>query len=81
MAIKKGIDMGDYLPSDKESKAYIWCINNGIYIAPKAKSSSSWYLTIEMNKKINVSPDSYGKVEIWKQMYKYYIYYYEKYEK
>lgn len=73
--------MGDYMCSDEELKAYIWCIHNSIYIAPKAKSSSSWYLTIEINKKINVSPDSYGKVEIWKQMYKYYIYYYEKYKK
>lgn len=78
---KNPIDMGNYMYSAKELEAFRWCIQNSIYIAPKAKSSSSWYLTIEMNKKINVSPDSYGKVEIWKQMYKYYIYYYDKYKK
>jgi hypothetical protein len=81
MAKRSTVDMGDYRCAKKEFDAFKWCIENGIYIAPKAKSSSSWYITIEINKKINVSPDSYGKVEIWKQMYKYYIYYYEKYRK
>ena len=81
MAKKSTIDMGNYLYSKKEFEAYKWCIENGIYITPKAKSTSQWYLTIEINKKINVSPDSYGKMDIWRQMYKYYIYYYDKYEK
>ncbi len=81
MAIKKGIDMGDYLPSNKERKAYIWCINNGIYISPQAKSLIEWFICIEMNNKINTSPDAYKKVEIWKQIFKYYTYYYEKYKK
>ena len=81
MAKKSTIDMGNYLYSKKEFEAYKWCIENGIYITPKAKSTNQWYLTIEINKKINVSPDSYGKMDIWKQMYKYYIYYYDKYEK
>jgi hypothetical protein len=81
MAKKSIIDMGNYLYSKKEFEAYRWCIENGIYITPKAKSTSQWYLTIEINKKINVSPDSYGKMDIWRQMYKYYIYYYDKYKK
>ena len=81
MAKKSTIDMGNYLYSKKEFEAYKWCIENGIYITPKAKSTSQWYLTIEINKKINVSPDSYGKMDIWRQMYKYYIYYYDKYKK
>ena len=81
MAKKSTIDMGNYLYSKKEFEAYKWCIENGIYITPKAKSTNQWYLTIEINKKINVSPDSYGKMDIWKQMYKYYIYYYDKYKK
>jgi len=34
-----------------------------------------------MNKKVNVSPDAYKKVEIWKQIFKYYTYYYDKYKK
>lgn len=81
MAKKNVIDMGNYLYSKKEFEAYKWCIENGIYITPKAKSTSSWYLAVEINKKTNISPDSYGKVEIWKQMYEYYIYYYDKYKK
>lgn len=81
MAKKSTIDMGNYLYSKKEFEAYKWCIENGIYITPKAKSTNQWYLTIEINKKINVSPDSYGKMDIWRQMYKYYIYYYDKYKK
>jgi len=81
MAKKNPIDMGNYMYSKKEFEAFKWCIENGIYITPKAKSTNSWYLTVEMNKKINISPDSYGKIEIWKQMYKYYIYYYDKYKK
>lgn len=73
--------MGDYLPSSKERQAYIWCVKNGIYISPQAKSSIEWFVCIEMNKKINLSPETYKKIEIWKQIFKYYIYYYDKYKK
>jgi hypothetical protein len=81
MAIKKGVDMGDYIFSDKEGEAYRWCVSNGIYISPQAKSLIQWYICIEMNKKVNVSPDAYKKIEIWKQIFKYYTYYYDKYKK
>ena len=81
MAVKKGVDMGDYIFSDKEGEAYRWCVNNGIYIAPQAKSLIEWYICIEMNKKVNVSPVAYKKIEIWKQIFKYYTYYYDKYKK
>lgn len=81
MAIKKGIDMGDYLYSAKEFDAYKWCVNNGVYISPLTLSTTKWFVCIEMNKKINISPESYGKIEIWKQIFKYYTYYYEKYKK
>ena len=81
MANKNQIDMGNYIYSTKEQEAYMWCVKNGIYITPKAKSTNSWNLVVEINKKINISPESYGKVEIWKEMYKYYIYYYDKYKK
>ena len=81
MAVKKGVDMGDYLPSDKERKAHVWCVNNGIYISPQAKSLIEWFICIDMNKKISISPVTYKKNEIWKQIFKYYTYYYDKYEK
>lgn len=81
MAKRTTIDMGDYLYSKKEFEAYKWCVDNGIYISPKALSTNRWFICIFMNGKENISPEAYGKVEIWKQMYKYYIYYYEKYKK
>ena len=73
------IDMGFYIPTIKEQLAYSWCINNGIYISPKPSTTSSWHLLVEINKKISISPDAYKKVEIWKQLYKFYTYYYDKY--
>ncbi len=81
MAKKNVIDMGDYLYSEKEFEAYKWCVDNGIYISPKAKSTIEWQICIEINKKISVSPESYKKVEIWKQVFKFYKYYYDKYKK
>jgi hypothetical protein len=77
---KKGqIDMGNYVAKPREQDAYVWCIHNNIFIAPKAKSSSEWYLTININSKVSTSPMAYEKVEIWKELYKFYLYYYEKY--
>jgi hypothetical protein len=77
---KKGqIDMGNYVAKPREQDAYVWCIHNNIFIAPKAKSSNEWYLTININGKVNTSPMTYEKVEIWKELYKFYLYYYEKY--
>jgi len=73
------IDMGFYVATKKEQLAYSWCINNGIYISPKPSTSSSWHLLIDINKKINISPEAYKKVEIWKQLFKFYTYYYDKY--
>jgi len=75
----KGIDMGQYIASDSESKAAKWCINNGIYIAPSAISTTEWRLNINMNGKNNLSPGAYKKVDIWKQLYLFYLYYYNKY--
>ena len=79
---KKGaIDMGSYSCKLSECDARDWGIRNGIYIAPFAKSPTEWYVTINVNGKISTSPETYGKIEIWKQIYKYYLYYYSKYTK
>ena len=78
---KGGIDMGSYSCKLSECDAREWGIKNGIYIAPFAKSPTEWYVTINVNGKISTSPETYGKVEIWKQIYKYYLYYYSKYTK
>ena len=78
---KDKIDMGFYSAKEDEQKAYAWCIKNNIFISPKAKNSKEWYIDIELNKKVNTSPITYEKVEIWKQIFKFYVYYYNKYHK
>mgnify|MGYP003154832158 FL=1 len=78
--IKKTL-MGQYTPTLEEVKAYHWCINNGIYISPFATGEATWHLDIEINKKTNRSPDTYGKNTIWIKMYEFYKYYYDKYAK
>ena len=79
MAKQPPIDMGNYMPNKHEQLAYSWCINNGIYISPKSATTSTWHLLIDINKKINISPNVYKKIEIWEQLYKFYSYYYNKY--
>ena len=76
---KNSIDMGNYISSVREQAAFEWCINNGIYISPKPKSTTEWHLSITINGKTNVSPGVYKKIDIWKQLYIFYLYYYNKY--
>ena len=73
------IDMGSYTSSTKEQEAYMWCIRNNIYIAPKPATTTDWYLDININGRISTSPSSYKKNDIWKQLYSFYVYYYDKY--
>ena len=82
MAKKKGaMDMGKYISSEEDLRAYSWCINNNIYISPWCKDNSSWYIDIVINGNSNKSPEAYKKNEIWKKLYEYYRYYYDKYRK
>jgi len=78
---KGGIDMGSYSCKVSEYDAREWGIRNGIYISPFAKNSTEWYISININGKTSTSPAAYEKIEIWKQIYKYYLYYYSKYTK
>jgi len=47
----KAIDMGNYVAKDREQAAYAWCIHNNIFIAPKAKSTTEWYICITLKYK------------------------------
>ena len=79
---KKGaIDMGSYSCKASEHDAMLWCMRNGIYISCAAKSTTEWFITISINGKINTSPKTYEKNEVWKQMYTYFLYYYNKHHK
>ncbi len=73
------IPYGQYQCTSEEFKAYHWCINNGIKIAPFAKEPGAWYIDITINGKTNRSPHVYIKDMIWEKIYEYYRYYYEKY--
>jgi len=81
MAKKGKVNMGSYTPDELEFKAYHWCINNNIYIAPKALTEARWSIVITNNNKTNEDPNSYTKADIWIKIYEYYKYYYNKYEK
>ena len=77
--------MGDYLPTEEEKKAMVWCIDNRVCkISPLAATpgqASEWHLEIWTGSKWNKSPETYGPTEIWKKLYEFYKYYYEKYNK
>lgn len=76
---KGGVDMGSYISSVKEQTAYMWCVRNNIFISPKAISTTEWKIAIVIQGKENISPESYKKVDVWKQLYLFYLYYYNKY--
>ena len=71
--------MGYYMPNKEEMIAYRWCINNGIYISPFANGEGAWYIEIKLNNKVNRSPEVYGGITIWINLYEFYKYYYNKY--
>ena len=78
---KKGINMG--APPHKESDwiPYRWCVKNNIAISPKAYSTTQWYIDIKNKDRTHTSPDTYGKTEIWKKIFEYCKYYYDKHRK
>jgi len=59
-------------------EAYRWCVREGIHIAPRAKNDTAWYVDIKNKGKINTTPDTFGKTEIWTKIFEYCAYYYSK---
>ena len=78
MAKKAKIDMGNPGYEVEDWRAYHWCIDNGIYIAPFAQSSIKWYVDITNNGNTYRDPDVYGKTDIWIKIFEYCKYYYNK---
>ena len=79
--LKKRLNpMGDYIPSDYERKAYLYGIRNDIRISPKPVShnATEWYVEIFSGGKWSHSKEKFGPVDVWKQVYAYYKYYYDK---
>lgn len=75
------VDMGSYIYNTKEQEAMMWCVKNNIRISPKAKSTTQWSLVIDLNGSLNESPETYPKTTIWKKLFEFYKYYYDKYNK
>ena len=78
MAKWRKVDMGSYAPSIEDMEAYVWCIRNKIYIAPKAINEAKWSIVITNNGRVYEDPSHYIKDLIWEKIYEYYKYYYEK---
>ena len=70
-----------YTRTDYEYEAYKWCINNGIYISPFALSETAWYIDIVNKEKQNRSPRTYDEKELWPEIFKFYTFYYERFNK
>lgn len=70
-----------YTRTEYEYEAYKWCINNGIYISPFALNDVAWYIDIVNKEKQNRSPQTYDEKELWPEIYKFYVYYYERFNK
>ena len=78
----------DYSPSSEETEAYLYCINNDIRICtiPVKDEIGVWYIGINIGpyvkgEKINLSPKTYDKSDVYKSYYEFCKYYYEKRKK
>tara|TARA_R100000935_G_scaffold576_2_gene2037 strand:+ start:47 stop:298 length:252 start_codon:yes stop_codon:yes gene_type:complete len=80
MAWSNKVSMGEFMPKTEDYKNMRWCINNGIKISPFASSTFEWFIDIEINKRVNRSPEIYKKVVIWEKIFEFYKYYYNKHE-
>ncbi len=76
---KSAFDMGQYVPSKEEQEAYKWCVRNKIFISPIAIREARWTIEISNKGSSNKDPNDYTKTNIWKKVYEYYKYYYNKY--
>jgi hypothetical protein len=80
--VKKGqVNMGTTTMDPKLWKAYRWCVRNNIAISPKAKSTTAWYVDIKNKGKTHTSPETYGRTEIWKKIFEYCKFYYDKHRR
>lgn len=81
---EKKTDWGNFYRSDEEFEAMRWCIKNGICIGPlaveKGKTNpANYYIEIIIKGEKHRSPESFPAKETWKQIYKYYKHYHDKY--
>ncbi len=78
----KKTNWGSYYRSEEEHKAMAWCIKNNIAIgllaAETGTAPKKFYVEIQIGKNRSRDPSKYLAEDARKQVYKYYLYYYEK---
>ena len=81
----KKTDWGDFYRSEEDYAAMCWCLKNGITIGPLAtkpgNAPTEFWIDINIKGRINRSPEPFHSTDVWKQIYKYYRYYYDKHRK
>ena len=85
MAKKKQNWMPQYIPTQEENEAYIYCVRNNIRISPIGIQGviGKWKIGINVGpykkgEKINLAPHIYDKDTIWPSYYEMCKYYYDK---
>ena len=81
----KGLCAYDYEPSEKERRARDFCMENDIRISPipvdQGSRPDKWYVGIstpDNYKKVYKSKFQFNNEQIWEEIYKACIYYYDK---
>ena len=70
--------MPDYIPTEHEKQAYLYCVRNNIRISPGGGSEVDWHIDIYAGGKWNRSKEKYNRDEIWSEYYRCCLYYYDK---
>ena len=85
MAKKQENWMPQYIPTQEENEAYLYCVRNNIRISPIGIQGviGKWKIGINVGpykkgEKINLAPHIYDKDTIWPSYYEMCKYYYDK---
>jgi len=78
----KKTNWGDWYRSEEEFEAMRWCLKHsikiGVLAAEPGEGPKHFYVEIQIGNKKSVDPSKYLAEDARKQVYKYYLYYYEK---
>ena len=76
------VKLEPYDQTEKDKKAYSWCVNHGIKIGMLAESpgfdNASWKIRVVANGKETISPRDYNKWEVLPKLFELYRFYYDK---
>ena len=76
------VKLEPYDQTEKDKKAYSWCVNHGIKIGMLAVApgfdNASWKIRVVANGKETISPRDYNKWEVLPKLFELYRFYYDK---